>query len=142
MINRKNLSRLSIGCLILGLAAIGSIFMFGCERGQLEQSYWDKALDANTQQGSVLAEMQASVELQMRDLSYVPPASERRQRQGRLDALHHEELNAHIQALKLEGVRCGRNDKLLAAAIGFGAASILGAILLFITRPQAAKQNP
>ncbi len=42
MTNRKNLSRSSIGCLILGLAALGSIFLFGLERGQLEQSCWDK----------------------------------------------------------------------------------------------------
>jgi hypothetical protein len=141
MINRKNLSRLSVGCLIIGLATFGAIFVFG-SRSPREQSCWDKTVEALKRQQSILAEMQASVEHQLRDPSYLPPPGERHLRQERLDDLHLEQLDANIEALKLEDVRYSRNEKLLVIAIAFAVAASLGAILLFITRPQAPKQNP
>ena len=141
MINRKNLSHLSIGCLILGLAAFGSIFLFG-SRGRLEQSCWDRAVDAVKQQQSILDEMSEENHRQMRDPSYFPPAYEQRQRQERLDNLKREAITAELQARKLDLARYDQNHAFLLVAIGFGAASFLGGILLFVTRPQAAKQNP
>src|ERR1035441_8378405 len=83
MINRKNLSRLSVGCLIIGLATFGAIFVFG-SRSPREQSCWDKTVEALKRQQSILAEMQASVEHQLRDPSSLPPPGERHVRQERL----------------------------------------------------------
>ena len=141
MINRKNLSRLSIGCLILGLAAFGSIFLFG-SRGQLEQSCWDKAVELIKQEEAALDEMLADNYHQMRDPSYFPPPYERQQRQERLDDIHRKQIAAELQARELDLARYDQNHALLLIAIGFGAASLLGGILIFVTRPQIAKQNP